>query len=107
MQRCTFESRQSVAVAFADSTTHTRKADSIGEAWVDEATTLVQEGNSLWRIARREYGDGTLYTVIFAANQQNIRSPDLILSRTGAYLASRKRVRTNPEFAAEALGRFL
>ena len=71
------ESRQSVAVAFADSTTH-KKADSIGEAWVDEATTLVQEGNSLWRIARREYGDGTLYTVIFAANQQNIRSPDLI-----------------------------
>jgi nucleoid-associated protein YgaU len=38
----------------------------------------VVRGNSLWRIARRTYGDGMLYTVIFEANQSQIKNPDLI-----------------------------
>jgi len=38
----------------------------------------VVRGNSLWRIARRAYGDGMFYTVIFEANQGQIKDPNLI-----------------------------
>lgn len=39
---------------------------------------IVQPGNSLWRIARRTYGDGVRYTVIYGANAAQIADPDLI-----------------------------
>ena len=39
---------------------------------------VVQPGNSLWRIARRVYGAGVRYTVIYQANRDMIRDPDLI-----------------------------
>ncbi len=39
---------------------------------------VVQPGNSLWRIARRLYGEGFQYTVIYEANRDQIRDPDLI-----------------------------
>ncbi len=41
-------------------------------------SVIVQPGNSLWRIARRLYGQGWQYTVIYSANQDQIRNPDLI-----------------------------
>ena len=43
-----------------------------------DAITMVEPGNSLWRIARRIYGAGIQYSVIYAANRQQIRDPDLI-----------------------------
>ncbi len=39
---------------------------------------VVQPGNSLWRLARRAYGAGIQYTMIFEANRDQIRDPDLI-----------------------------
>jgi hypothetical protein len=39
---------------------------------------VVQPGNSLWRIARRAYGEGLQYTVIYVANKDQIGNPDLI-----------------------------
>jgi nucleoid-associated protein YgaU len=39
---------------------------------------VVQPGNSLWRISRAVYGEGIRYTVIYAANAEQIRDPDLI-----------------------------
>ena len=39
---------------------------------------VVQPGNSLWRIARRVYGEGVQYTIIYSANKQQINDPDLI-----------------------------
>lgn len=39
---------------------------------------VVQPGNSLWRIARRVYGTGMKFTVIYEANADQIRDPDLI-----------------------------
>jgi hypothetical protein len=39
---------------------------------------VVQPGNSLWVMARRSYGDGVMYGVIFDANAQRIEDPDLI-----------------------------
>jgi len=38
----------------------------------------VQAGNSLWVIARKTYGNGTHYTVIFGANKEHIKDPNLI-----------------------------
>ena len=43
-----------------------------------ERMVVVQPGNSLWRLARRLYGEGILYSVIYDANQDQIRDPDLI-----------------------------
>ena len=42
------------------------------------SSVTVATGNSLWRIARQTYGQGTLYTVIYEANRDQIRDPDLI-----------------------------
>ncbi|MBE9605202.1 LysM peptidoglycan-binding domain-containing protein [Acetobacteraceae bacterium H6797] len=39
---------------------------------------VIQPGNNLWRIARETYGRGIRYTVIFAANRDQIRDPALI-----------------------------
>lgn len=49
-------------------------------ATADGQTTVVvvQPGNSLWRIARRIYGEGIRYTVIYEANRTKIQDPDLI-----------------------------
>jgi nucleoid-associated protein YgaU len=38
----------------------------------------IQPGQNLWTIARRAYGQGIRYTVIYQANRQEIRNPDLI-----------------------------
>jgi len=43
-----------------------------------DGRVVVQPGNSLWRIARRAYGRGAQYTIIYAANAAQIRNPDLI-----------------------------
>lgn len=43
-----------------------------------EGRVIVQPGNSLWRIARYAYGRGAQYTIIYEANADQIRDPDLI-----------------------------
>lgn len=57
-------------------TPFSREAVRVAEA--DEEFVIVQPGNSLWRIARRNYGEGIRYTVIYQANKNQIRDPDLI-----------------------------
>ncbi|ROQ01374.1 nucleoid-associated protein YgaU [Stella humosa] len=47
-------------------------------AELSEGTVVVQPGNSLWRIARNEYGRGVRYTIIYRANRDSIRNPALI-----------------------------
>jgi LysM domain len=42
------------------------------------ATTTVSRGDSLWRISRLTYGAGTRYAVIYKANREQIRHPNLI-----------------------------
>lgn len=39
---------------------------------------VVQPGQNLWRLARRAYGSGVRYTVIYLANREQIRDPRLI-----------------------------
>jgi len=49
-----------------------------GESAMADGTLVVQPGASLWRIARKVYGRGTRFTVIFQANREQIRDPRLI-----------------------------
>ena len=39
---------------------------------------VIQPGNNLWKLSRRIYGRGIMYTVIYEANKDQIRRPDLI-----------------------------
>lgn len=50
-----------------------------GAVFVPEISTArIVRGDSLWQISRRTYGKGDRYTVIYDANQEQIRNPDLI-----------------------------
>jgi nucleoid-associated protein YgaU len=42
------------------------------------ATTTVSRGDNLWRLSRHTYGVGTHYAVIYKANREQIRNPNLI-----------------------------
>jgi nucleoid-associated protein YgaU len=44
----------------------------------DGPQIVVQPGNSLWRLARRTYGEGLRFSVIYEANKDRVRDPDLI-----------------------------
>ena len=39
---------------------------------------VVEPGNSLWRIARKTYGSGFKFTVIYQENRDQIKNADLI-----------------------------
>jgi len=53
--------------------------DPLGLGIRDESRLItVGEGESLWTIARREYGDGTLWRRIYLANQDRLDSPDAL-----------------------------
>ncbi len=41
-------------------------------------TITVRRGDNLWRIAEQHYGEGIRYSLIFGANGDLIRDPDLI-----------------------------
>ncbi len=47
-------------------------------AVADRRRLTVVRGDNLWNIARAHYGEGLRYTVIFDANKNQIRDPDLI-----------------------------
>ncbi len=50
-----------------------------GAVFVPEISTArITRGDNLWRISQRTYGRGERYTVIYDANQTQIRDPDLI-----------------------------
>lgn len=42
------------------------------------AMRTVQPGNTLWAIARERFGKGIMYVLVFEANRDRIRNPDLI-----------------------------
>lgn len=49
-----------------------------GQAGSPVSEVTIQPGNTLWAIARENYGDGVLYVRVFEANRELIRDPDLI-----------------------------
>lgn len=52
--------------------------DQLPEGMIPEGRVVVQPGHNLWRLARSTYGRGTQFTVIFEANREQIRNPNLI-----------------------------
>ncbi|WP_372618415.1 LysM peptidoglycan-binding domain-containing protein [Falsiroseomonas sp.] len=52
--------------------------DRVAEGPAAEGRVVVQPGNNLWRLARAAYGSGMRFTVIYEANRDQIRNPDLI-----------------------------
>ncbi|HST94585.1 MAG TPA: LysM peptidoglycan-binding domain-containing protein [Microvirga sp.] len=62
--------------------TRTASADSVmtsGTVVIPNINTaIVSKGDNLWRISHRTYGKGMRYTVIYGANQEQIRNPNLI-----------------------------
>jgi nucleoid-associated protein YgaU len=52
--------------------------DRLQEDVLADGRLVVQPGTNLWRIARRVYGQGTRYTVIYQANREQIRDPNRI-----------------------------
>jgi hypothetical protein len=52
--------------------------DRLSEDVLADGRLVVQPGANLWRIARRVYGRGTRYTVIYQANREQIRDPNRI-----------------------------
>jgi nucleoid-associated protein YgaU len=47
-------------------------------AFAPGSRVVVQPGHSLWKIARLTYGQGVRFTVIYAANRDQIRDADRI-----------------------------
>jgi nucleoid-associated protein YgaU len=74
-------SRQDVAVAQPEATATIpppRGGSSSAVAEPRTATTVVSRGDSLWRISRLTYGDGTRYALVYRANRNLIRDPNRI-----------------------------
>jgi len=61
-------------VATGQSTTRETKATESSSG----KTYTVKQGDCLWSIAKRFYGNGALYTKIYNANKDKIKNPDLI-----------------------------
>jgi nucleoid-associated protein YgaU len=62
----------------ASTVTQTQMADASMVVIPNINTAIVSRGDNLWRISQRIYGKGLRYTVIYGANQEQIRNPDLI-----------------------------
>jgi nucleoid-associated protein YgaU len=53
-------------------------AETVTEAAAAPTQVVIQPGNNLWKLSRQIYGKGIMYTVIYEANKDQIRRPDLI-----------------------------
>jgi nucleoid-associated protein YgaU len=54
------------------------KREVLAQTQIADGQVVVQPGQNLWRLARRAYGAGIRYTIIFLANRDQIRDPRLI-----------------------------
>jgi nucleoid-associated protein YgaU len=53
-------------------------ADEKKDAWDTTQWHEVKKGETLWKLAERYYGDGSLYPKIFEANKDTLKDPNLI-----------------------------
>ncbi|MFU8881818.1 MAG: LysM peptidoglycan-binding domain-containing protein [Rhodobacterales bacterium] len=77
MSDSTVESMSDSTAASATPDPAATTADTATAAPTIRAVT-VQPGNTLWAIARENYGEGILFVRLFEANRDRIRNPDLI-----------------------------
>ena len=64
--------------AVAEALLGTIAADDLFAAQRPDREHRVQRGDTLSKIAKEFYGDASLYTKIFEANQDRLKNPDLI-----------------------------
>jgi nucleoid-associated protein YgaU len=77
----TNQPRQDVAVSQPEATATIpppRAGSSPAATEPKTTTTTVSRGDSLWRISRLTYGDGTRYALVYRANRDRIRDPNRI-----------------------------
>ena len=60
------------ATSTASNSSRSTKPASTGQSYT------VKSGDSLWKIAKQMYGDGSQYTKIYEANKDKIKNPNLI-----------------------------
>lgn len=60
------------------SITTNRETNNSPEPTTQNKTYTVKKGDCLWNIAKKFYGDGNKYTLIFNANKDKIKNPNLI-----------------------------
>lgn len=53
-------------------------AEPAAEALSKDGRIVIQPGNNLWRISRVLYGEGNKFTMLYEANKDQIRNPNLI-----------------------------
>jgi nucleoid-associated protein YgaU len=53
-------------------------AEVISAPPAEAGSRVVSRGDSLWALSRLAYGDGARYAVIFNANREKIKNPNLI-----------------------------
>ena len=53
-------------------------AEPAAEALPKDGRIVIQPGNNLWRISRVLYGEGNKFTMLYEANKDQIRNPNLI-----------------------------
>jgi nucleoid-associated protein YgaU len=53
-------------------------AEPSAESAAAPTQVVIQPGNNLWKLSRQIYGKGIMYTVIYEANKDQIRRPELI-----------------------------
>ena len=68
--------RRVVAAAGAAASSDAAASPAVAASGI--ATAIVSRGDSLWRISRSTYGAGMRYAVVYKANRNQIRNPDLI-----------------------------
>ena len=64
---------------FSDVTSGSSSAEVSKDQVEEQAQTYtVEKGDTLWKIAKQFYGDGSRYPEIFKANTDQLKNPDLI-----------------------------
>ena len=80
----TVQDNMTVAVAAPDivsdepETAHQQASAETDEKSPDVTTYTVQPGDTLWKISKTHYGDGSKYMTIFEANSELLDNPDQI-----------------------------
>lgn len=73
-----YRSFSTKTIRVSNNTASIKKQRPTDNAPSQDSTYTVKKGDCLWNIAKKYYGDGSLYTKIYEANKSQIKNPNLI-----------------------------